>query len=48
MPDSWEPAHGLDPQVPDHNGTGLSLAAAGVAGYTNLEVYLNELADSLS
>ncbi|MEW6367719.1 MAG: IPT/TIG domain-containing protein [Acidobacteriota bacterium] len=39
MPDSWETAHGLDPTRQDHNGTVLS-----PLGYTNLEVYLNELA----
>lgn len=44
MPDSWEQAHGLDPAVADHNGTQLSRAALGVEGYTNLEVYLHELA----
>jgi hypothetical protein len=47
MPDSWEVLRGLNPNVADHNGTELSLAATGVEGYTNLEVYLNELADSL-
>jgi len=39
MPDSWETAHGLNPNVQDHNGTNLS-----ASGYSNLEVYLNELA----
>jgi hypothetical protein len=39
MPDEWEAAQGLNPAVPDHNGTGLS-----PEGYTNLEVYLHELA----
>lgn len=42
MPDAWETAHGLNPNVQDHNGTRLSSE-----GYTNLEVYLNELADQL-
>ncbi len=42
MPDAWESAHGLNPNTQDHNGTNLS-----GAGYTNLEVYLNELADQL-
>ena len=38
MPDDWELAHGLSPDDPaDRNGL-----AAG--GYTNLEVYLNDLA----
>lgn len=40
MPDAWERARGLNPAVQSHNGTALSSA-----GYTNLEVYLNELAD---
>jgi hypothetical protein len=31
--------------VPDQNGTGLSTARLGVAGYTNLEVYLHELSE---
>ncbi|NLB63339.1 MAG: T9SS type A sorting domain-containing protein [Fibrobacter sp.] len=40
MPDEWEIAHGLDPNNPaDRNGTELS-----AEGYTNLEMYLNELA----
>lgn len=38
--DAWERAHGLDPSNPsDGNGTTLS-----AEGYTNLEVYINELA----
>lgn len=44
MPDEWEIAHGLDPYAQDHNGTQLSVAFTGVEGYTNLEVYLNFLA----
>lgn len=40
MPDSWETSHGLNPSVQDHNGTDLS-----TEGYSNLEVYLNELSD---
>lgn len=47
MPDTWEVAHGLNPNVQDHNGTQLSLPETGFAGYTNLEVYLNQLADQL-
>ena len=39
MPDWWEIDKGLDPKVANHNGTDLS-----TAGYTNLEVYLNDLA----
>lgn len=44
MPDAWEAAHGLNPAVQDHNGTSVSVSMTGVAGYTNLECYLNELA----
>src|SRR3954468_22130643 len=36
MPDTWETARGLNPNVADHNG-------ASSTGYTNLENYLNEL-----
>ena len=37
MPDSWEKAHGLNPDNPDdRNGHELSRV-----GYTNLEIYLN-------
>jgi hypothetical protein len=45
MPDAWEAGHGLDPRVQDHNDTHLSLSLLGVAGYTNLECYLHELAE---
>jgi hypothetical protein len=38
MPDSWEEAKGLDKHQQDNNSTLLSSE-----GYTNLEVYLNEL-----
>ncbi|MFC1585809.1 FlgD immunoglobulin-like domain containing protein [Fibrobacterota bacterium] len=42
MPDNWETAHGLDYQDPtDGPRTGLSMA-----GYTNIEVFLNGLIDS--
>ncbi|MDO9022205.1 MAG: hypothetical protein Q8S73_31815 [Deltaproteobacteria bacterium] len=44
MPDAWETSKGLNPAVQDHNGTSVSVAMTGVAGYTNLECYLNELA----
>jgi len=47
MPDDWEMRHGLDPNLPDHNGMQLSVKLTGVEGYTNLECYLNELADAL-
>jgi len=40
MPDAWEKAHGLDASdACDGNDTNLSKV-----GYTNLEMYLNELA----
>jgi hypothetical protein len=45
MPDAWERAHGLDPAVQDHNGLGVGMATPALAGYTNLEVYLAELAE---
>lgn len=47
MPDYWENNHGLNPLVADHNGTGLSVTITGVTGYTNLECYLNCLADAI-
>ena len=47
MPDSWETARGLNPNVQDHNGTQLSVSITGVAGYTNLECYLHLLSESL-
>ncbi len=50
MPDAWEntyAAYGLNPNVQDHNGTQLSVVLTGIAGYTNLECYLNQLAESL-
>lgn len=47
MPDYWENNHGLNPNVPDHNGTNLSATITGINGYTNLECYLNCLADAL-
>ncbi len=47
MPDTWETEYGLDPHLPDHNGGELSVLFAGVSGYTNLECYLNWLADTL-
>ena len=40
MPNDWESAHGLNPSdASDGNDTNLS-----TVGYTNLEMYLNELA----
>jgi len=43
MPDAWEVAKGLNPSVADQNGQELS-----AQGYTNLEVYLHERAQSLT
>ncbi len=48
MPDVWETANGLNLSVADHNGTNLSVALTGLAGYTNLECYLNQLANAIS
>jgi hypothetical protein len=45
MPNEWETANGLNPNLEDHNGTQLSKKFTGVNGYTNLECYLNELSD---
>ncbi len=41
MPDAWEVRHGLDPR---NSLDGPKPSAAG-SGYTNLEIYLNELAE---
>ncbi len=45
MPDTWETARGLNPLVQDHNGTTVGAASPTLTGYTNLEVYLHELAE---
>lgn len=47
MPDSFEVRYGLNPAVQDHNGTQISVLFTGVAGYSNLECYLNWLSDNL-
>ena len=57
MPDGWEIANGLNPSstypagtaetVKEHNQTGLSIRYTGISGYTNLECYLNRLAEHL-
>lgn len=47
MPDYWENNHGLNPNVADPNATNLSMAITGINGYTNLECYLNCLADAI-
>ncbi|MFH1759637.1 MAG: T9SS type A sorting domain-containing protein [bacterium] len=41
MPDQWEIINGLDPDIADNNGTDLHRT------YTNIEVYLNQLAERL-
>ncbi len=46
MADAWERAAALDPDDPsDRNAVTLSEGRLGVAGYTNLEVYLHELSE---
>ncbi|MCA9840278.1 MAG: hypothetical protein KC422_25430 [Trueperaceae bacterium] len=47
IPDDWESAHGLNPNQNDGNETGLSKVLTGVEGYTNLEVYLDMLAQKI-
>jgi hypothetical protein len=42
MPDAWETAHGLNP-----NSAADAITQTLCPGYTNLEVYVNTLADSL-
>lgn len=37
MPDAWETANGLNPNVADNNGNDLDV------GYTNLEMFLNQI-----
>lgn len=45
MSDAWETSAGLNPSLAsDGTTTTLSVSATGVAGYTNLEVYLDWLA----
>lgn len=47
MADAWESAHGLDPAHDDAALVGtLSTEQLGIAGYTNLEVYLAQLAST--
>lgn len=47
MPDAWEEENGLNPEeAADGNVTSsLSDSILGIAGYTNVEVYLNSLVD---
>jgi hypothetical protein len=42
MPDSWEKANGLNPSSPSD-----AITEYGCTGYSNLEAYVNQLADSL-
>ncbi len=44
MPDDWESTHGLNPNAADGTEVSLSKAMTGIDGYTNLEVYLDDLA----
>jgi len=39
MPDEWETAHGLNPSDPS-DGSTTTLSSV---GYTNVEMYINEL-----
>lgn len=41
MPDAFESAHGLNPNLYSPNGSTLSLPLLGAPGYTDLEVYLH-------
>lgn len=48
MPDSWESAHGLDPDNPeDRNNIVPEGVSARHKNYTYIEYYLNELADAI-
>ncbi len=42
MPDTWETAKGLNPNVADNNGNDLDV------GYTNLEMFLNQVDDNIA
>ena len=43
MPDSWETARGLNPSVADNNVVVTSAESPAMAGYTWIEMYLNDL-----
>lgn len=45
MPDDWERAHGLDPAAGDPNGLSAGRRTPGLAGFTDLEVYLHGLSE---
>jgi hypothetical protein len=48
MPDAWEQKNALEPNNPaDGAQTTLSQARLGVAGYTNLEIYLHQRAEEV-
>ena len=42
MPDAWETAKGLNPNVANANGRNLS------TGYDNIEVYVNSLVKTIT
>ncbi|HSV15288.1 MAG TPA: hypothetical protein VLI90_13595 [Tepidisphaeraceae bacterium] len=44
MADSWEQARGLNPNAADNNAVVTAAESASLAGYTWLEMYLNDLA----
>jgi hypothetical protein len=43
MPDAWETQHGLNPNAADNNVVVTSAESPAMAGYTWLEMYLNDL-----
>ena len=47
MPNMWEKTNGSNPRVADNNGVSLSPRLMNIAGYTNLECYLHQRAESL-
>jgi pectate lyase len=47
MPDWWELHHGSDYNIQNHNDLDLAAKYNVIPAYTNLELYLNKLADSL-
>lgn len=47
MSDDWELCNGLDPFKQDHTGKDLSYKYTDVKGYDNLEIFLQQLSDTL-
>jgi hypothetical protein len=43
MPDAWETQHGLNPNAADNNVVVTNAESSAMAGYTWLEMYLNDL-----